>query len=76
MTFLLLLLGLVLLFLDGELLVRGASSLATSTGISHLVVGLTVVAFSTSAPELTVSLQSALEGQSAVAAGNVVGSNI
>ncbi|MBL8239153.1 MAG: calcium/sodium antiporter [Bryobacterales bacterium] len=76
MTFLLLLLGLVLLFLGGELLVRGASNLATSMGISRLVVGLTVVAFSTSAPELAVSLQSALEGQSAVAVGNVVGSNI
>jgi cation:H+ antiporter len=50
------LLGLVLLVLGGELVVKGASSLARSYGISQLVVGLTVVAFGTSAPELGVSL--------------------
>jgi cation:H+ antiporter len=76
MTFFLLLLGFVLLFLGGEFLVRGAGNLAASLGISRVVVGLTVVAFSTSAPELAVSLQSALDGQSALAVGNVVGSNI
>jgi cation:H+ antiporter len=76
MTALLLLAGLVLLVLGGELLVRGASKLATSVGISPLVVGLTVVAFGTSAPELAVSVQAAWAGQVDIALGNVVGSNI
>jgi cation:H+ antiporter len=68
--------GLVLLVLGAELLVRGASRLALSFGVSPLVVGLTVVAFGTSAPELAVSLESALSGQVDIALGNVVGSNI
>lgn len=76
MTALLLMAGLVLLGLGGELLVRGASRLAASLGISPLVVGLTVVAFGTSAPELAVSLQAAWSGQSDITLGNVVGSNI
>ena len=76
MTLFLFILGLCLLFLGGEFLVRGAASLAGSLGISRLVVGLTVVAFSTSAPELAVSLQAAIAGQSDLAVGNVVGSNI
>jgi len=71
-----LVLGLVLLVLGGEFLVRGASRLATSFGISPLVVGLTVVAFGTSAPEMAVSVQSAWAGQVDIAMGNVVGSNI
>ncbi len=70
------LLGLVLLVLGGELLVRGACALATAFRISPLVIGLTVVAFGTSAPELGVSLQAALTGNADVAIGNVVGSNI
>ncbi len=70
------LLGLLLLVGGAELLVRGASRLAASIGISPLVVGLTVVAFGTSAPELAVSLQSAWSGQADLAMGNVVGSNI
>jgi cation:H+ antiporter len=57
-------------------LVRGASRLAASLGTPPLVIGLTVVAFGTSAPELVVSLQAALAGQPAIALGNVVGSNI
>jgi cation:H+ antiporter len=69
-------LGLVLLIGGSEMLVRGASRLATAVGVSPLVVGLTVVAFGTSAPELAVSVQSALAGQSGLAVGNVVGSNI
>ncbi|ENY72156.1 calcium/sodium antiporter [Aeromonas diversa] len=69
-------LGLVFLVLGAEALVRGASRLATLVGISPLVVGLTVVAFGTSAPELAVSVQSALDGQAGIAVGNVVGSNI
>ena len=68
--------GLVVLILGAELLVRGASKLALSFGISPLVVGLTVVAFGTSSPELAVSVQSAWSGQVDIALGNVVGSNI
>ena len=65
-----------MLTIGAELLVRGASRLAVGMGISSLVVGLTVVAFGTSAPELVVSVQSAFSGNSDVAVGNVVGSNI
>lgn len=68
--------GLVLLVAGGESLVRGASQLATAARISPLVVGLTIVAFGTSAPELAVSVKSSLSGQAAIAVGNVVGSNI
>jgi cation:H+ antiporter len=68
--------GLALLLVGGEWLVRGASRLAIAAGVSPLVVGLTVVAFSTSAPELAVNLQSALSGTPDLAIGNVVGSNI
>lgn len=71
-----LVLGLVLLVAGAELLVRGASKLALSLGISPLVVGLTVVAFGTSSPEMAVSVQSAWSGQVDIALGNVVGSNI
>ncbi|AWI79933.1 sodium:calcium antiporter [Parazoarcus communis] len=73
---LLFLLGLVTLVIGAELLVRGASRLAVSFGISPLVVGLTVVAFGTSAPEMAVSVGSALNGNPDIAIGNVVGSNI
>ena len=69
-------LGLVLLILGAESLVRGASRLAALLGISPLVIGLTIVAFGTSSPELVVSLQSSITGQSEVALGNIVGSNI
>jgi cation:H+ antiporter len=75
-TILMLVGGLVLLIVGGELLVRGASKLAVSLGISPLVVGLTVVAFGTSSPEFAVSLQAAMSGQVDIALGNVVGSNI
>lgn len=68
-------LGLLLLTAGAEGLVRGGSSLALSWRISPLAVGLTVVAFGTSAPELAVSVRAALSGQGAIAAGNVVGSN-
>ena len=68
--------GLGLLVLGAELLVRGASRLASSVGISPLVIGLTVVAFGTSAPELAVSLGASWRGQADMAVGNVVGSNI
>jgi cation:H+ antiporter len=68
--------GLVLLVLGAEALVRGASKLASSLGVPPLIVGLTVVAYGTSTPEIAVSLQAALAGQADIAVGNVVGSNI
>lgn len=68
--------GLVLLVIGAELLVRGASRLAAALGIAPLVIGLTVVAFGTSAPELAVSVKAALSNQAGIAVGNVVGSNI
>lgn len=68
--------GLVALAIGAELLVRGASRLAISCGISPLVVGLTVVAMGTSAPEVAVSVGAALDGRADIAVGNVVGSNI
>lgn len=68
--------GLVLLVVGADLLIRGASRLALALGIAPLVVGLTVVAYSTSAPELAVSLSSAAGGQVELALGNVIGSNI
>ncbi|MFW6199613.1 MAG: sodium:calcium antiporter [Gemmatimonadota bacterium] len=64
------------LIVGAELLVRGASRLAVAAGISRLVVGLTVVAFGTSSPELAVTVGSAYAGQAQLAVGNVVGSNI
>lgn len=68
--------GLILLVAGGELLVRGASSIAAVFGISPLVIGLTVVAFETSSPEMAVSIQAGLAGDPDIAVGNVVGSNI
>lgn len=68
--------GFVLLYLGGEWLVRGAGDLALRLGMSPFLVGMTVVAFATSSPELAVSLDAALRGVHGVAVGNVVGSNI
>lgn len=68
--------GLLGLFIGGEWLIKGASRLARSFGVSGLIVGLTVVSFGTSLPELIVSLNAALRGSSDIAIGNVVGSNI
>ncbi|MEW6284876.1 MAG: calcium/sodium antiporter [Chloroflexota bacterium] len=68
--------GLAVLIFGAEWLVRGASRLAAKVGISPLIIGLTVVAFGTSSPEMAVSVQSALAGQADIAVGNVVGSNI
>jgi cation:H+ antiporter len=76
MLVLTLLLGLVLLGLGGELLVRGAVGAARTLGVSPLVVGLTVVGFGTSTPELVTSLIAAFEDAPGIAIGNVVGSNI
>ena len=68
--------GLAFLIIGAEILVRGASRVAAGVGISPLIIGLTVVAFGTSAPELAVSVKSALSAQADIALGNVVGSNI
>src|SRR5690606_25094593 len=69
-------LGLVLLVVGGEFLVRSSVSLSFKFNISKLVIGMTVVSFATSAPELLVSLQAALDGSPDIALGNVIGSNI
>ena len=68
--------GFAMLYYGAGWLVKGSSSLARSLGITPLVVGLTVVAFGTSAPELVVSMVSSIQGKSMIAVGNVVGSNI
>lgn len=69
-------LGLVLLIAGAEVLVKGAVRVASRAGISPLVIGLTVVAFATSSPEMAVCIHSALAGKGDIAVGNVVGSNI
>jgi cation:H+ antiporter len=68
--------GFVLLFLAGELLVRGASNLAERLGVQPLVIGIVIVGFGTSVPELATSVRAALQGAPGIAIGNVVGSNI
>lgn len=68
--------GLVLLLVGGELLVRGAVASATALGVSPLLIGLTLVGFGTSTPELVTSVTAALNGSPGIAVGNVVGSNI
>lgn len=68
--------GLLLLIIGAEMLVRGSSRIASFLGISPLIIGLTVVAFGTSSPELAVSVKSSFAGQADIAVGNVVGSNI
>ena len=73
LTYLLFVIGLLGLFFGGEFLVRGASSIARTYRISPMVIGLTIVGFGTSAPELLVSVQAALAGQPAIAIGNVPG---
>lgn len=76
MSIVYLLIGLLLLVLGGDLLVRSSVGLSLKLNISKMLVGLTVVSFATSAPELIVSVQSALKGLSGLAMGNVIGSNI
>lgn len=75
-TILWFIIGLVALIGGAELLVRSASRLAVTAGISKLVIGLTVVAFGTSAPELAVSIQAGVSGQTDIMIGNIVGSNL
>jgi cation:H+ antiporter len=74
--FLFLTVGLLMLYFGSLWLVEGSASLASSLGIRPIVIGLTVVAFGTSAPELVISLVSAVKGKSMIAVGNVIGSNI
>ena len=76
MTVVILIVGLGLLVVGAEGLVRGASRIALAVGVSPLVVGLTVVAFGTSSPEMAVSVSAVRDGNSYIAIGNVVGSNV
>jgi cation:H+ antiporter len=76
LTFVLFAAGFTALVAGGEVLVRGASGFALTLGLSPLVIGLTVVSFATSAPELAVTLEASLSGRPGLALGNVVGSNI
>ena len=75
-NYLILMLGLLLLFASGKYLVESSVTIASTFRIPTIIIGLTVVAFGTSAPELLVSLQAALNGYPEIAVGNVVGSNI
>lgn len=68
--------GLILLIAGAEILVRGSSRLAAALGVPRLIIGLTIVAFGTSSPELVVSIQASLAGRADLALGNVIGSNI
>ncbi len=76
MVLLQILAGLLLLFVGGEALVRGAVKIAKEYNISKLIIGVTIVAFGTSSPELLITLQATLKGLNEIALGNVVGSNI
>ena len=76
MNYILLLLGFVLLIKGADYFVEGASSIARKFRIPTLIIGLTIVAFGTSAPEAAVSIASAIKGQNGIALGNVIGSNI
>ena len=76
MDFVWLLIGLALILIGANALTDGAASVAKRFHISPLVIGLTIVAFGTSAPELTVSVVSALKGRAGLAIGNVLGSNV
>lgn len=76
MSYVFLVAGLSLLVFGGDILVRGAVSLAVRMNIPHLIIGLTIVAFGTSAPELLISIRAAMSDLSGITLGNVVGSNI
>ena len=76
MTIILLLAGLGLIVLGADWLVDGASAIARKAGVSEFVIGLTIVGFGTSCPELVVSLTGAIQGNADIAIGNVIGSNI
>ena len=76
MTIILLLAGLGLIVLGADWLVDGASAIARKAGVSEFVIGLTIVGFGTSCPELVVSLTGAIHGNADIAIGNVIGSNV
>ena len=76
MTYVVLLVGLGLIVLGADWLVDGASAIARRAGVSQFVIGLTIVGFGTSCPELVVSLTGAFQGNADIAVGNVVGSNV
>lgn len=76
LTFVYLIGGFIVLTLGAEALVRGASALALKLGIAPMIIGLTIVAFGTSTPELAVSVKAAMDNNSGIALGNIVGSNI
>lgn len=76
LSLVLFIIGLIIIYYGAEFLVKGASGLARSLGMSPMVIGLTVVAFGTSTPEIFVSVVSSLKGKSMIAVGNVIGSNI
>ncbi len=76
MSYVFLISGLLLLVIGGEFLVRSSVGLSLKLNLSKMIIGLTVVSFATSAPELIVSIQSAMDGFSGLALGNVIGSNI
>ena len=76
LVFGLLVAGIILLMVGAEVLVRGAADITSSLGVSPLVVGLTIVSYGTSSPEMAVAIQSSLAGQADLALGNVIGSNI
>ena len=76
MTYVILLLSLTALIIGADVLVRGAVNLAATLGVPILVIGLTVVAWGTSAPELVVSISAGLQKEYGIAIGNIVGSNI
>lgn len=76
MSYVFLVAGLALLVFGGDILVRGAVAIAVRLNIPHLIIGLTIVAFGTSAPELLISIRAAMSGLSGITLGNVVGSNI
>jgi cation:H+ antiporter len=76
MTVLFMIVGLFLLAIGGDILVRGAVGVASRLGISPLLAGLTIVGFGTSTPELVTSLFAAFEGAPGIAVGNVIGSNV
>ncbi len=76
LNFIFLIGGTALIIFSADRLVNGASAIAKKFGINDLVIGLTIVAFGTSAPELTVNIFSAIKGSTDIAVGNVLGSNI
>ena len=76
MEYLLLTVGIILLVVGGDLLVKSAVGLANKFKVSPLLIGITIVSFGTSAPELIVSLKATLDGKSGIAIGNIIGSNV